>query len=263
MTGCTCNILLISLIFLFCIDTTSFSRKKCNFVTTSLFVCMIENDKNRTIICNSLKGIARMQNQDDIWFMRSNAYSLFILFDGVSSLNRSIDYIQYCKQFLQFNHNLYIDSIIKLDQLIYDMHLSSLSSSIDGKTTCSALLLHYDLHKAFIVNIGDSRIYSFSNYFLESLTVDDNLAGNNRILTKYVGFEDLELNDLVQKEVDIEQNFLICSDGFYSFMEENIKKYFIILQYKRNKNIVNAIEKMQINKNKDDSTYIILRKNGL
>lgn len=224
---------------------------------------MIENDKNMAIICNSLKGIARMQNQDDIWFMHTDAYSLFILFDGVSSLKKSLDYVQYCKCFLNNNYDSYVNSEVKLDQLIYNMHLSSLSSSIDGKTTCSALLLHSNLHKAFIVNVGDSRVYSFSNYFLEPLTVDDNLSGNSHILTKYIGLEELKLDDIAQKEIDIAQNFLICTDGFYNLMEENIKKYFMIFQYKRNKNIVNAINRLQANKNKDDSTYIIIRRNGV
>ena len=83
---------------------------------------MIENDKNMAIICNSLKGIARMQNQDDIWFMHTDAYSLFILFDGVSSLKKSIDYVQYCKCFLNNNYDSYVNSEVKLDQLIYNMH---------------------------------------------------------------------------------------------------------------------------------------------
>jgi len=262
-TNSDCNMLFISYEILFVGKTRGFSTKKCNFVTTRKFVCMIENDKNRTIICNSLKGIARLQNQDDIWFMHTDTYSLFILFDGVSSLKKSIDYIQYCKYYLNKNYNLYINSEVKLDRLIYDMHLSSLSSSIYGKTTCSALLLHFNLHKAFIVNVGDSRIYSFSNYFLEPLTVDDNLSGNSRILTKYIGLEELMLDDITQKEIDITQNFLICSDGFHNLMEEDIKKYFMIFQYKRNKNIVNAINRLQTNKNRDDSTYIIIRRNGL
>ena len=126
-----------------------------------------------------------------------------ILFDGVSSLKKSIDYVQYCKCFLNNNYDSYVNSEVKLDLLIYNMHLSSLSSSIDGKTTCSALLLHSNLHKAFIVNVGDSRIYSFSNYFLEPLTVDDNLSGNSHILTKYIGLEELKLDDIAQKEIDI------------------------------------------------------------
>nr|WP_320060045.1 hypothetical protein [uncultured Bacteroides sp.] len=224
---------------------------------------MIKNDKDIVIVCNSLQGIARMQNQDDIWFMCTSTYSIFILFDGVSSLNRSIDYIQYCKRFLDINYHSYLNSDIKLDELIYDMHLSSLASSIDGKTTCSVLLLHFDSNKAFIVNVGDSRIYSFSNSFLEPLTVDDNLPGNNRVLTRYIGLEELMLNDIMQKEVDMQQNFLICSDGFYTLMEENIKKYFMIFQYKRNKNIINAINRLQTNKNNDDSTYIMIKQNGL
>lgn len=223
---------------------------------------MIKNDNDITIVCNSLQGRARIQNQDDIWLMHAPSYSIFILFDGVSSLNKSINYIQYCKNFLDINYPLYLNSDIKLDELIYDMHLSSLTSSIYGKTTCSALLLHSDLHKAFIVNAGDSRIYSFSNSFVEQLTLDDNLPGNNRVLTKYIGLEELKLDDIRQKEIDMQQNFLICSDGFYTLMEENIKKYFMIFQYKRKKNMVNAINRLQINKNNDDSTYIIIKQNG-
>lgn len=215
---------------------------------------------NIKLIHNSLQGVKRDQNQDDILVLSNSVFHLSILFDGISSLKDSIGYIQLCKQFIQENYHQYVcGDKIKLKELVYHIHVKSLEFGEDGKTTCSALLLKEGFRNAYIVNVGDSRIYSFSNSYLEVLTQDDNMPGNSNILTKYIGLEGLKPLEINQFEVDSNQNFLICSDGFYSLMEKDVKSYFRIFQYKRNGNIINAINRLQKNKNSDDSTYIIIR----
>ena len=69
----------------------------------------------------------------------------------------------------------------------------------------------------------------------------------------------LSVDDIKQLEVEPDQNYILCSDGFYSLMEIKLKRYFQILQFKRGKNILNAINQLQIDNNKDDSTYIIIK----
>lgn len=139
------------------------------------------------------------------------------------------------------------------------MHVASFDTGENGKSTCSALLLKPDDNKAYAVSIGDSRIYAFTNSYMEVLTTDDNLSGNNNFLTRYIGKEGLRPDDIDLMQINADQNFLICSDGFYSLMEKDRKTYFKIFHYKRKGSIVNAISRLQKNKNSDDSTFIIIR----
>lgn len=220
--------------------------------------------KNITFAHSSLQGIEREQNQDDILVLANSDFHLSVLFDGISSLDESIGYVQLCKHFIQENYHQYISGTkIKLKELIYHMHAESLDFVINGKTTCSALLLKEGYDNGYIVNVGDSRVYSFSNSYLEVLTQDDNLPGNNNIVTKYIGMEGLRLMDLKQTEVNASQNFLLCSDGFYFLMEKDLKSYFRIFHYQRNGNIINAINRLQKNRNRDDATFIIVKNEGV
>ncbi len=217
-----------------------------------------------TIVHNSLQGVHRKRNQDDILLHSNRDSHLFVLFDGVSSLNESIDFIQSCKHFIQENYIQYIgEDKIDLEGLVYDMHKESLKTGKIGKTTCSALLLKKRLNNGYVVSVGDTRVYVFSNSYLEPLTRDDNLPGNSNILTKCIGWDGLRPDDIDQIEVDANQNFLICSDGFYSMMEKNVMSYFRIFHFKRKGNIINAINRLQKDNNRDDATYIMIRNEGI
>ena len=80
-------------------------------------------------------------------------------------------------------------------------------------------------------------LYAFSRSYMEAVTDDDNLPGNSHVLTKYIGWEGLELEDVNQIEVDMNQNFLICSDGFYALMEKDVMAYFRVFHFKKRGNI--------------------------
>ena len=221
---------------------------------------MIDENRNITFIHNSLQGSRREKNQDDILILSDSNFYLFVLFDGVSSLSGSWDFIQACKRFIKDNHIQYVrNNKINVRELIYQMHVASFDAGENGKSTCSALLLKPDDNKAYAVSIGDSRIYAFTNSYMEVLTTDDTLSGNNNFLTRYIGKEGLRPDDIDLIQINADQNFLICSDGFYSLMEKDRKTYFKIFHYKRKGNIVNAISRLQKNKNRDDSTFIIIR----
>jgi serine/threonine protein phosphatase PrpC len=213
---------------------------------------MIEPN-NINFVTNTLKGFCRDRNQDDILIIHNENFSLFVLFDGVSSYVDSIDYIYACKLYIKENYEKYLLRKFGLRDLFFDMHNQLMDSEFEGKSTCSALLIYPDYKKGYILNLGDSRIYSFSNTYLEPLTKDDNLPGNNRILLKYLGKKELTLDDFIQTPINIESNFLLCSDGFYSLMEMSLNKYFPILHYKRKGNIIKAINQLQFGINKDDS----------
>ena len=214
------------------------------------------------IVSNSTKGVARKINQDDTLVINHTEYDLYMIYDGVSSIETSIQYIRECKKFIYENHESYLLKEPHLKELIYDMHLHSLKFRELGKSTCCALIIS-KTGKTYISTIGDSRVYAFTNCYLEQLSTDDSIIIDNRsFLTKCLGINNLTVDDIKQLEVDSDQNYILCSDGFYSLMELKLKRYFQILQFKRGKNIFNAINKLQNDNNKDDSTYIIIIKNG-
>lgn len=224
---------------------------------------MISICKNIAIITNSKKGGDRSQNQDDILILNFEKGFLFVLFDGVSSLSHSIDFIQLCKQFISENYQSYLVNKIRLSDLIFKANEFAMGKrKHPGQSTCSALYISQEDFSGCFLNIGDTRIYIYSNQFLEQITVDDSLPGNKNILTKCLGINDISKEDFVQKQIE-SSGFLLCTDGFHSLMEEQKKKYFSIFQYKKSKNIVNAIEQLQNKQNKDDSTYILIRRNGI
>lgn len=223
---------------------------------------MIIKGADFMILSNSLKGINREINQDDTLIIEDPCFYLLVLFDGVSSLRNSIFFIQECKAFLQKEYKTYLKkNEIFLRELFFECNKQASLKVKDGKTTCSALYMEKDTNKAVVFNIGDSRIYDFSNQYLQAITIDDSLPGNRNVITKCLGMEGLSYSDLYQKEIEYGYGLLLCSDGFYKNLEENKNKYFLFLQYKYPGNVFKALNKAQIGNNLDDSTFIIIRKN--
>lgn len=211
----------------------------------------------------SLKGIDRSYNQDDLYMIHTMNYSLYVLFDGVSSYDDSKMVVNACKEYISSWYSVCLKEVEGLSCLIYNMNLFAIKLPYGGKTTCSALLLDYRKQKAIIVNIGDSRVYALSNTYMEQITKDDNLPGHKNILSRYIGMSELEYIDFKEIKIDLNQNFLLCTDGFYNLMHMNLKKYFKVFQFKRNLNLVNAILKLQTGINNDDSTFILVKNNAI
>lgn len=101
-------------------------------------------------------------------------------------------------------------------------------------------------NKYIIFNLGDSRIYKFSNNLLDKLTEDD--VNANGKLNKYIG--QIYLQDIYNKEGTLKNNdiFLVCTDGFYKKLNDEViienlktlktKKINQTLEYLSNKAIL-------------------------
>jgi serine/threonine protein phosphatase PrpC len=224
---------------------------------------MIKAEKDITFICDTKRGIKRLSNQDDVLILETNDYRLFFLFDGVSSMDSSIVLVKQCKSFITKNFEKYFTKEIGLAQLLFDTHEYVLERKILGLSTCSAVYLSMKQGKSYFVNIGDSRIYDFTNQYLIPISKDDLLPGSKNIITKSLGADNLNRNDFCQYEFTFSNGLLLCSDGFYHLMEAEKKKYFSIFHFKRGENIKRAIVKQQIGRNFDDSTYILIKGNGV
>lgn len=212
-------------------------------------------------IFNSKKGIKRTKNQDNLLILDKPYYQLFIVFDGVSSNENSYNYIKAFKKDLRLNISLHkhANELNMLNSLFYQIHQNLQKENMNGESTLSVLYISKLTKTYKFLNIGDSRIYSFNNKYLEKITRDDSIPNKN-ILTRYLGKRDLKLEDFNLTDInEFDKNFLICTDGFYSLMENELKIFFETINFKHLSNIKKKLSYLQKNKNEDDSTYILIK----
>lgn len=210
-------------------------------------------------VSNSKKGLSRDRNQDRIQIIDKDNYYFFALFDGVSSHPDSYKLIQYFKRLIRRN----IDQLDKqgnnLDSFLYNLNNEVSNLDIDGASTLSVLFVSKGVEDAKYVNIGDTRVYMYSNQFIEQVSSDDSLEVGSNIITKYLGSKSLTVEDFMPYPLEFKYHYLLCTDGFYSLMENNLKKYFYTLNFKNLANIKKKFSILQRSKNSDDSSYILVK----
>jgi serine/threonine protein phosphatase PrpC len=210
-------------------------------------------------LSTSKKGIARERNQDRILALEKEDFYFFALFDGVSSYTKSYELIEEFKKRLRFKIDNTDSTGSNIEVILCDINKEISNIDIPGASTLSALFLSKENNLAKFINVGDTRIYIFNNQFIEQVTQDDVLDIGSNIITKYLGDGELTVDDFRPQQLDNNYNFLLCTDGFYKLMENNLKEYFNALNFKRFKNIKKKISYLQRKENRDDSSYIIIK----
>lgn len=145
----------------------------------------------------------------------------------------------------------------------------------ESATTLAGIVINDEKYMAF--NIGDTRIYRYRNSNLELLSKDHTLAqakldivGDNEkdyikqtdynILTDYIGNSTISPNIVVGSVKDNDL-FIICSDGIYKHIEENMGSIQQLLN--NNTSIHNIIEMIANyiikNKCRDDASILLLQ----
>ena len=187
-------------------------------------------------------GQEREQNQDgflldgvrcvndlhrEVYYESSSDNIHVAVCDGVGStqyatyaVNKTIEFIS--------NH-IFIKDEAELEKMIIDMNAYVYRSAKDDykeDSACTIAGVYINKDYAYIYNIGDSRVYSINNGYLELLTLDDTgaaLFGENSTykegdfqfkppLVQSIGTN--ELIDLVHiKKTQGENTFILCSDG--------------------------------------------------
>ncbi len=208
---------------------------------------------------NSKKGTHREKNQDRLLIIEKKNYYLFMLFDGVSSDPKSYLFInEYKKNIkLEINNNPFFEK--KIDEILFETNRKIINSGLEGKSTLSVLIFNNETKEIKFLSIGDSRIYIFTNQFLEKITQDDSLMERSNIITKFLGLDTLILDDFKMDSVNGKYNYLMCTDGFYSLMESQLKDYFEAFNLKYFRSIEKKIFSLQRSNNRDDSTYILIK----
>lgn len=216
-------------------------------------------------ITESLKWKCRNINKDSILVLDKKNFSVYVLFDGVSSSINAKQWINIVKNYITKNIENYYSNGITLWKIFFDANNYLLNKNIvDSYTTCSCLYIEKNTWKKKILNIWDSRIYFITNQYKKQLTLDDKEFENSNEITKCL-WMNLHSEDIKEVDLDMDSynngNFLLCSDWFYTFLENNKLLFHKILQYKRLLNIKNNLYKQIKGKNIDDSTYIYIINN--
>ncbi len=87
-------------------------------------------------------------------------------------------------------------------------------------TTFSALIFQH--RSAYMLHVGDSRIYRLSEGRLELLTQDHTMGRGDlsHVLTRAIGLEDYVRMDHAAHTLRIRDRYLICSDGVYAVLSD-------------------------------------------
>jgi len=212
-------------------------------------------------ITDSIKGTERKENKDRTLIISSENYILAILFDGISSAPDANKGIDIAENFIKENY-AHFSSSQKCDlvNLMYQTHLAIVQSKLDSPySTFSAVCIAHDKSWALFSNMGDSRVYEVTPQYIKQLSKDDNLMHRKNVVTRYLGMLELERDDFWATDFDVNnKRILLCSDGFYYFLEENLKKFHSVLNFDRGGNIKNNLLNEITNKNLDDSSYIFI-----
>lgn len=209
---------------------------------------------------NSFKGPQHQKNEDKVLTFRNKKYILSVIFDGVSSAKRALEGIDVAEKFIAANHHSYfVNNEYKLSELMHHTNEEILRyyQSDACSTYCAIFISEEGLIK--ISSLGDSRIYGISKQYITQYTQDDKVPGYNNVLSKCLGMSNLSREDFWDKEISVkEYRVLLCTDGFYSFLEEDKKDFHKILNFKKLSNLKKGLAKKIKNKNVDDATFLII-----
>lgn len=211
-------------------------------------------------IADSLRGTRHARNEDGLLTIDESRFSLFVVFDGVSSAKNSVKGVLIASNFIKKNlESFFIDNCLDLQKLMYTANTALLNSGVsDVYTTFIALYIDKINKKIIYSGLGDSRLYGVSRQYIKQYSQDDKNKLSDSI-TKCLGMKELAINDFkINVLPDKEERLLLCTDGFYVFLESQKLNFFNILNFSNLNNIKKRIEKDIDHKNVDDASYIII-----
>jgi serine/threonine protein phosphatase PrpC len=210
----------------------------------------------------SIKGNDRTENEDNQLIIEDSFCKLFFLFDGVGGSANGKGATICAIDFINRNYQAYfLENDYDTKKLFFDTNSYVLNSGLkDALTTICCLIILLDGKRKFIIsNVGDTRAYSFTFQTVRQVSTDDKLSLRSNVITKCIGMRDFKLSDVHKFNIQSDQeNFLLCTDGFYSLFEENKLKFLNILNSENDLLISKKINAMVKGRNTDDASYIAI-----
>jgi serine/threonine protein phosphatase PrpC len=215
--------------------------------------------KNHNYIYSSRKGSRHKENWDNLLVIDEPGYSIFAVFDGVSSAKHGKEAALQAKQFIKEHYKNYINGKVDIKKLMYDLNQYLVNSDLKEPYSTYCMVYYDKQTKSYYYSwLGDSRLYVITNQFVEQLTHDDSYS--EHVITKFLGNSDLHLNDFRQLESTKQDNhLLLCTDGFYRLFESNKLEFFDNFHKKSLPSIRERINSLIKGKNFDDSTFIFVK----
>lgn len=135
-----------------------------------------------------------------------------------------------------------LDELAKqLNDVIYEY---GQKNNIKIGTTISLLLIYGNRYS--LLNIGDTRIYMIKNN-IKQLSIDQSIYDENKksgILTECIGITNNVEPYISSGKVKHNSTFVICSDGFYHMITNQIMNEYLKSNYKNEGEIKDKIKKL-------------------
>ena len=198
------------------------------------------------------KGLARHTNQDDVLaVVKENGDALYVLCDGMGGHSGGALACKKCINVFkkEFNKSKYTNSeeaklwlykmILKANKEI--IALGDKDPGLRGMGTTVVSVIVSKNFKVF-ASVGDSRLYAYNKKSLTQLSEDQTFAAalykagyinkkeaknhpRRNMLLCAVGSVPNNALDVQIKDIEGNDNYLLCSDGLYNMVEDNkIKK---------------------------------------
>lgn len=232
----------------------------------------------------------RENNQDSVLVVENKDFLLAIVCDGLGGhFAGEVASSTVTKTFkTHFNNKNFPKFWEKVS--IYDWYLTTISAArdklselakkderyLDTKTTFTSVFYLKKLQKAFVLNAGDSRVYSFSNnqefnqitkdhnhlnlIYLEKekLTLEEALKNKDwHLISSSIGPTSKFFLDIFEVPTQDLDYFLLASDGVFNFLSEN--EFKTILSSKRElDNVAISLLKTATKNQSDDNLSLIL-----
>ena len=232
------------------------------------------------------KGVVRSSNEDACFVLLPD--KVYILADGVgggnsgeiasrTAVSEIANYvvqrpIRHMTDKLEIVSYLR-DAISKANKKIYDMAQTYPENQGMATTT---VVVHVRKGKAFIANIGDSRVYLYRDFELTQLTEDHTYVNTlvragilskeeaehderKNVIIKALGAEEVVEPDFYQLDLLEDDILLICSDGLYD--ELSPEEIIDVIQEKENMSDLSKelISRANENGGRDNITIISLK----
>jgi protein phosphatase len=207
---------------------------------------------NVKVWCQTDVGLKRANNED--CFLMDPDLGLYIVADGMGGHSggevashlavktiREIIIESYEKDAGIKPQDLLLRAYASASQVIFEKSLSEVDLKGMGTTLVVALIRD---NKIYIANVGDSRAYLITPDGMWQMTEDHSLVNEQikagiikddakakyakNIITRSVGFERNTVCDVLEKTLDFEDSYLICSDGLTGMIED--KEIYAIAQ---------------------------------
>lgn len=225
-------------------------------------------------------GRKRLINQDR--FQIENDLGLFIIADGMGghmggeiaaemAVQTIVENVRLFKGQME-NPQLLRFSFEEANRKIFN-HAQKNAELLGMGTTLLVILK--DQNEIYFANVGDSRCYLYQNGFLWLMTEDHSLLNEHirqgiltieqarkskkkNVITRSVGYLDNIQVDLYQRTLQPNDEFLLCSDGLYGMVNDEL--ICQIIKNENNQNVVTECISQALKNGGDDNVTVMYLK---